>query len=605
MWKPAATLLISCCLLFGGCAERPPLNNASVPGINADDILYHIKYLASDTLEGRLSGTRGCDAAEEYIAAEFKRLGLKPLGQSGTYFQEFDFVGGVELGDHNEITFRRGDSDTTLSLGEHFMPAGFSSSAIIDTGVVFAGYSIAAKNLNYDDYAGLEVNGKAVLALRYSPATSDPHSGFSEFEALRYKALQAREHGAAALLVITSSAEGESEPLPKLRFDRAAGDAGLPVVFINKEAAEWLLAGHSNLDSLKARIDRHKQPHSFVIEPARIHLQTSVNKIRREAQNVIGLVPGADPVLRMKAVVIGAHHDHLGRSSEGALDPEIEGGIRNGADDNASGTAGVLELAQYFVTDTIAPRQSLIFMTFSGEELGLLGSSHFVGNPTHALENTTAMINMDMVGRMKDSTLIVQGVGTSPRWTALVQHANAEGRLRLNLKQDGLGPSDHASFYQKNIPVLFLFTGLHENYHRVSDDSDKINAVGEEEVLKFVARIVSEVANSDSVLLFTKAESDERRQARGFRVSLGIIPDYATEVEGLKLGGVRPGSSAERAGLMTGDVIIKFGELEIRNIYDYTYALGEYSPGDEVEVVWLRNGQSQRVTIKLEASRGR
>jgi len=206
---------------------------------------------------------------------------------------------------------------------------------------------------------------------------------------------------------------------------------------------------------------------------------------------------------------------------------------------------------------------------------------------------------------MKDSMLIVQGVGTSPRWTALVQHANAEGRLRLNLKQDGLGPSDHASFYQKNIPVLFLFTGLHENYHRVSDDSDKINAVGEEEVLKFVARIVSEVANSDSVLLFTKAESDERRQARGFRVSLGIIPDYATEVEGLKLGGVRPGSSAERAGLMTGDVIIKFGELEIRNIYDYTYALGEYSPGDEVEVVWLRNGQSQRVTIKLEASRGR
>jgi len=606
MSRPALISTAILLLIALGCVEPVPLNQSSVVAITPADVQYHINYLASDELEGRLSGTPGCETAAKYIAAEFKRFGLEPIGDDGSYFQEFDFVGDVELGAENHLQLTRGGSDTSWSLEVDFIPAGFSSSASLEAEVAFAGYGIAAVDQDYDDYEGLDVNGKAVLVLRYSPMSNDPHAGLAQFAPLRYKAMQARRHGAAALLIATSSVDDEEDRLPKLRFDPIGGDAGLPVVFVKRALADWLLAGlNLSIDSLQQQISSTTKPNSFLIPDTELRLATEVRPIRRVAANVIGILRGSDPVLQNQAVVIGAHYDHLGRSSEKAQDAELGNVIHNGADDNASGTAGVLELAQYFSGQSTPLKRSVLFMAFAGEELGVLGSSYYVDQPRFPLENTTTMINMDMIGRMKDSSLVVEGVGTSPAFAALLQRLSSDQRFHLKPKAEGLGPSDHSSFYKKDIPVLFFFTGLHDDYHRATDDADKINARAEAEIVKLVSNFVLEIANSDSVPLFTKAEPDQRRQVRGFRVSLGTIPDYAAEVEGVKLSGVRQGGAADQAGLRAGDIIVKFGDIEIKNIYDYTYALSEFSPGQEVEVQILRDSVRQTLNVKLQRARRR
>ena len=602
MFRMKVLLATLCALLLVNCApQKAPLNQESATALAPADVQYHVNYLASDSLQGRLSGTPGGDAAAEYITAEFKRLGLQPLGENQTYLQKFEFVGGVELGGKNSLQTSRAGKDTTWALKTDFMPLSSSASSKLEKaeGLVFVGYGIAAEKSNYNDYAGLDVKGKVVVALRYSPAGDDPHSPLREFESARYKALHAREHGAAALLLVLGKKDSS---LPALKFDRAGGDAGLPVFYVTRNVASWLLqnSGHT-LDALQDSIDATKTPRSFLIAESNAQLETEVLKQKRMAANVIGMLPGTDTQWQKQAVIIGAHYDHLGRSSEGALDPDRVNEIHNGADDNASGTSGILELAKYFAAAEHRPKRSLIFMGFAGEELGLLGSAHYTGQPTFPLEQTVTMINLDMIGRVKDSALVVQGVGTAPNFTELVQRNNTE--LKLSLKKDGLGPSDHSSFYQKNVPVLFFFTGLHDDYHRVSDDAEKINAPGTVQVLNLVVKIATEIANSDSLPVFTKVESGERQAASGFRVYVGTIPDYASDVEGMKLSGVRAGGPAERAGLQAGDIIIRFGKLDIKNIYDYTYALAEFSPGDEVEVVVLRGTEKKNMKLKLEAGK--
>ena len=393
----------------------------------------------------------------------------------------------------------------------------------------------------------------------------------------------------------------------------------------------------------------------------RLKLDFTVNVVRRESPsfNVVGILPGSDPILSKlneETIVIGAHYDHLGRGGEGSLAPR-EGDIHHGADDNASGVAGLIELARMLSTQNRKPRRTIVFIAFSGEEEGLLGSDYYVNHPIVPLAKTVAMINMDMIGRLQDSKLIVGGVGTASDWRSMIQSENTVEKMQaaaaknpsasgspnyqvslngqasstgfpivigangqpvvtaelsklplslaapfaLTLNEDGFGPSDHSSFYSKQVPVLFFWTGTHDDYHKPSDTADKINYEGEARILSFVERIVFDIDKSDKRPTYTVAKSESQGRSSGFRVYLGTIPNYADSTDGLKLDGVRDDSPAAKAGLKAGDRVVKLGGRDVKNVYDYTYALGEMKAGQEYEVEVMRDGQRLTMKIKPEA----
>ena len=332
-------------------------------------------------------------------------------------------------------------------------------------------------------------------------------------------------------------------------------------------------------------------------------------------QNVVALLPGRDTAVRGQYVVVGAHYDHLGRSTRGALDPSRRNAVRNGADDNASGTAAVLELAR--LLSLAPPRRSVIFVAFSGEELGLLGSQYFVEHSPVAMDSVVAMINFDMVGRLRDDKLIVYGVSTALELPVLLDSANAgvaqpapqslwQTPLRITALGDGFGPSDHSSFYARNIPVLHFFTDLHEDYHRASDDAKKVNAEGEAHVVDVAERVIRAIADRPARLTFVRSAAPPRAFAgsrRGSDVYLGSIPDMsASEVEGLRLTGVNAGSPAERAGLTAGDVIVEFGGQTVKDLIEFSNALYAHKPGDEVSVTVMRRGERRQFRVKLGRS---
>ena len=360
----------------------------------------------------------------------------------------------------------------------------------------------------------------------------------------------------------------------------------------------------------------------------------NVNRIESPSHNVIGILPGSDPKLKDEAIVIGAHYDHLGRGVDGSL-AQREGEIHHGADDNASGTAGLLELARMFSTQKPKPRRTIVFIAFSGEEEGLIGSNYYVNHPVVPIANTVAMINLDMVGRLNEKKLVVGGVGTAQEWRSMLEAHNvvqsatvslnspamtvgagrapmpivvgANGRpvvtldpakrFSLTMNEDGYGPSDHSSFYAKQIPVLFFWTGTHADYHKPSDTAEKINYDGLTQITSFVASIVRDLDMSDQRPTYKVAQVPATARSTGFRVYLGTIPNYADSSDGMLLDGVRDGSPAAKAGLKAGDKIVKMAGKDVKNVYDYTYALGEMKGGEEYEVEIVRAGQ--RMTLKL------
>lgn len=549
-----------------------------------DRIQKDVKYLASDALEGRRTGTKGATEAARYIAKEFSRLKLKPL--STGYLQKFPYVAGVTLGKTNTLSF----GTEKLEPGTDWLPLGFSSSAKVNGGLVFVGYGITASELNHDDYATANATGKIAVALQGTPDGANPHGRFVRVEAVRWKAVAAKNAGAKALIVIAGEANFKDDRLTKLAYDNMAGDAGLPVIVVSREAADRLfkLSGLS-LSQLET------SPTSRTLT-GEINLTTDIVRNEAPAYNVIGMLEGSDPLLKNEVIIIGAHYDHLGRGGEGSGSlAATSGEIHHGADDNASGTAGVLELARLFTAQK--PKRSIVFMAFGGEEEGLLGSNYYVNHPLVPLANTVAMINMDMIGRMKDRRLVVGGVGTAKEWRDLMA-ADTEKAFQLTLNEDGFGPSDHSSFYAKQIPVLFFWTGTHNDYHKPSDTFDKINYDDQVLILKMVARIVNQLDAADKRLTYTTAKSDAVPRTGGFRVYLGTIPNYADSDDGLLLDGVREDSPAAKAGLKAGDKIVKIGTREIKNVYDYTAALGEMKAGEEYMVEVVRG--TEKLTLKLK-----
>ncbi|MBX2976111.1 MAG: M28 family peptidase [Ignavibacteriaceae bacterium] len=570
--------------------------------ITRTEIKSHSEYLASDELMGRATGTKGADLAKDYIEKEFKHYNLKPVFDN-SFFQKFTFTADVELTTNNKFSITRDNIIKSLKISNDFITAPFSGSATVEGELVIIGYGIAADKLQYNDYDSIDVKDKIVLAIRYNPEYNNPHTMFEEYSSFRFKAAQAKERGAKAIIFVNGHfPELDSDELMKFVFDRAAGIKDFPVVHVKRNIVDELFEkSGKNFKEYQKNITDNKKPESFILANAKVSITTEVKPVEKIGYNVAGLIEGNHPTLKNEIVVVGGHYDHLGMGGDGSLYRGSEPQIHNGADDNASGTTGVLELAQKFASMENELNRSYLFIGFGGEELGLLGSNYFVNNSPLPIENMIAMINLDMIGRLNsDTSLIVYGTGTSKSWDELLLKYNTFP-FKLTKNPEGYGPSDHSSFYAKAIPVLFFFTGTHSDYHRPSDDADKINFEGQEEILNYIYRILGEVDKNEFKPEYVNVPRKEQTSTGGWKVYVGTIPDYAYTEEGLKITGVNQDSPAQKAGLVAGDIILEFGQKKITNIYDYVYALKEFVPGDIVSVKVKRGSELQSLSLELGA----
>jgi aminopeptidase YwaD len=560
-------------------------------------------------MEGRAAGTAGADRAAAYLVAEFRRLGLRPAGDGGTFLQRFEVLTGVRLAPGGAIDVTTpGGPPRAFAAGADFLPFTFSMDGDAAGDAVFAGYGITAPPLGYDDYAGLDARGKAVLVMTGEPRETDPQGPFRPAEhfhytELRHKVLNAREHGAAAVIVVDNPGRGDR--LAALRGTTPSW--GIVAVSAHRAVAEALLAPAGlDLARLQADIDRAGAPASRALPGVRARVRSALLRDRGATANVVGILPGTDAALAAEAVVVGAHYDHLGRGSPFSLAPERGDAIHPGADDNASGTAALLGLADAF-TRAGGTRRSLVLIAFSGEELGLLGSTHYVGQPAVPLDRTVAMVNLDSVGRLRDGRLHVMGVDTGQGLRALVEQAGQGLPATLALRGDGVGPSDHTAFLNRERPVVFFFTGPHGDYHRPSDTWDKIDADGLRTVTTMAYRVVRALADQDDRPAFVRVGGGAPRAGTGptgYGPYFGAIPDFGDSPQpGVRLGGVRPGSPADRAGLQAGDVIVRFAGVTVRTLDDFVFALRGRRAGDAVEVGYVRDGRERAAQATLEERR--
>jgi hypothetical protein len=574
-----------------------------------EELRRDVQFLTSPELTGRGVDTPGIKLARDYLAAEFARAGLRPGGDDGSFFQPFDVAVGVTVNQPSSLTL---DQNAPLELNTDWIPLGLSKSDNVDGELVFAGYGITAKENGYDDYADLNVKGKIVLILRYEPPRKDEKSPFktppeySVHAALRTKANNARDHGAVGMILVDLNHDNEQQPeLLSTNNSLWRGGNSLVAAQVRREVLrKWLDARGVSLRDLKEKIDRTGKPGSMSLPGALARLQVTLKENHERAENVVGILPGADPDLKDQRVVIGAHYDHLGFGHFGALDRQAEGKIHPGADDNASGTAVLLELARRLAKLPVRPDRTIVFAAFSGEELGLYGSRHFIEH-TDAISAIKAMINLDMVGRLRENRVTVFGARSGENLSDLVLR-NARG-LGLDITDSNdIGRSDHMSFYSKKIPVIHFFTGTHEDYHRATDTWEKLNIEGMAKISDLVLVTALEIANRKEPIRFVSLPSrpgGSIGSARGIRVYLGTIPDYGAVGTGVRLAGVSSGSPAAQAGLREGDVIVRLGDKDIQNIEDLTDALQTHKSGDQVNVVVLRAGAPITLRATL-SSRG-
>lgn len=508
----------------------------------------HISTLASDGFEGREAGTNGEKKATDYIVKEFKSAGLQPKGEKG-FLQPFPFTAGAEYGSSTQLVV----NSTIFELSKDFYPLPHSGNGVITGYITKVGYGISDAELQHDDYKGKVNISKRIFVIEHgTPDHNNPHGKFSAWTDLRKKLDLAISKGASAVIVVNSDTAQDD---PRADWHMRIAPVTIPVLFAKEKARDLLLTG--------------------VITNCTVGAE--VNKITRTGHNVIGYIDNkAD-----RTVVIGAHLDHLGYGEEGSL-YRGEKAIHNGADDNASGIAGLIEIARYLKSQTL--RSNYMFIAFSGEEKGLLGSNYFVKHPTIALNSINYMINMDMIGRLKteDPVLIINGTGTSPKWKPVLDSLNISG-VKNKETESGIGPSDHTSFYLQNIPVLHFFSGTHSDYHKPSDDEDKINYPGAVNIVKMIERIAVHL-DSQEKLAFSKTKDESNEDAPRFKVTLGVVPDYTFEGEGMRIDGVTDGRPASNAGLKAGDVVIQIGEHKILDMMSYMKALSQFKKGQTTKV---------------------
>jgi hypothetical protein len=608
-------VVLACCFVRGEPVTDAPPKSAT------DTLDYHVnarktvEYLASEELQGRLIGTPGIDLAADYIADTFGKLKLKTLPGLEDYFQPFSMVTSVVPDPSTSLAWK----DVRAALKTDFQPVSFSGEGSFDAPVVFVGYGISSKKNQYDDYAGIDVKGKVVLALRYEPHDehgksrfNDGKDGWSTSAALASKAQAAIDHGAAAVLLVNPPTYHEGDELMAFARNIPVEKVSIPFIQIKQALANRLLkmgGGANDLEQLQARIDMHAKPNSFALGDVPIKGDVKLKRNETKVKNVAAMLPGSGAHAD-EYVVIGAHYDHLGRGGPGSLAP-FSKSIHPGADDNASGTAAMLAMADHFAHSGPEPR-SLIFIAFTAEEEGLIGSKYFVDHPPVPLAKIAAMLNLDMVGRVRNEKLSIGGAGTAASLESVVDNAAKDQPLKLqNYGKGGMGPSDHMSFALKKIPVVFFFSGLHLDYHRPTDVAEKVNFQGIDEVVNLGTRVVGGMARMPhekyvgSFDFGGMAHAGLSGQSSG--ATLGVVPDYTegdTSIKGVKITGTVPGSPADTAGLRENDIVVQLGDSRIDTLVDLSNALAKNKPGDKVRLVILRGQQKIESDVVLGQRKG-
>lgn len=568
--------------------------------------LDDIKTLTQPKMEGRGDGLKGLTRAERVLVDRYKSLGLESAGTKG-YLQPFTVTTGAKLRGKNHFLVQNGETKAALKLNQDYVPFGFSNSGTVTAPLVFAGYGATADEFAYDDYAGLDATDKIVVVLRYEPsgfAAKSGNQGLTTHSQLITKAINARNHGAKGMILVNGKlADGEEDLLT--HFGSVGGPENVGLLFAqvkNTVTDNWFRTAGEPLQEVQEQINSTSKPASFVF-PDTLHATVTIDVESTHAtvDNVLACLPGKTD----EYVIVGAHYDHLGRGTFDSLAPSQIGQIHPGADDNASGTAGVLELARILAPLKGQLQRGILFMSFAGEELGLLGSAAWVKNPTKPLDKAVAMLNMDMIGRIKDNKIYIGGVGTGSTLQKVLDQSHGDSPLKFEISQSGYTSSDHTSFVTKRMPVLFFFSGLHSDYHKPSDTWDKINPDAAADLLNVVAHATVELASDPQRPAFvTVVENNPHSGVSGggggYGPYFGSIPDFGQTENGVKFSDVKPGSPAAKAGLKAGDVLIQFGDKTIKNLYDFTDALRRSKVGDVVPVTVLRDGKELKVDVKLE-----
>jgi Tol biopolymer transport system component len=575
------------------------LNYIFLPEISTTELSEKLTYIASDELEGRMTGSEGIQKAAEYASKIFENQGLVPFADKKDYAWPFDFVSEVKvLDDQNSLTV----NGEELLLDTDFRPLPSTESGTTEGNLVFAGYGLKisdGKDYEYDSYASLDVKGKIVLVLDGIPEGLDKEKErlFERNIASGYKQMIARQNGASAILVVSRISARKSHEV--------VGTSGIISTAISEEAANNILvANNETIEGLKEKLsdgDPKGLEHLFETEVP-ITISTKVERVIKQDNNIVGMIPSDDP--EASYIFIGAHYDHLGLGETNSRSTgEEKHSVHNGADDNGSGTVTVIELAEYFAglkkENPGKITHNLVFCLWSGEELGLLGSNSFASKLPVPVDEVTAYLNFDMVGRMKDNKLEVQGLGSAEEWESIMEKKNIVVGFNLTLGKDPYLPTDATPFYLKGIPVASFFTGVHSDYHTHMDDVELINFDDMHRVVRFASLVITELMKPEQALTYKEVQIKRSRSTKGaVSVSLGTIPAYAGSDEpGVQIQGVRPGGPADKAGLQADDIIVGLSGKEVNNIYDFMNLLGELKPDVETDIVVKRNGEN--VTVKI------
>ncbi len=568
-----------------------------VSEITVNELKQHVRYLASDQLKGRLTGSEGDSLAAEYIRGDLKKSGLKPLYDNG--FQHFRIIDKVVAGQGNKLKI----DNINLIINTDYAPLSFSQNGNFCEKAIFAGYGfeINEDSLKWNDYQDIAVKGKIVVILRGDPEIEKPASPFIRYSRDRDKALLAKDHGAICVLFVSGKsfdAEDKFEPLVKGEMS-----VGIPVFHISRKSANLIFESNKiTAEDLEKKLNETRKPAGFETTVT-VSGKADVVQTTLPTRNVIMEIPGSDKILKNEFVVIGAHFDHLGMGGPGSGSrvPDTLG-IHYGADDNASGVALTMALAKKLAADGKNLKRSIIVATFSGEEEGLLGSKRFLDSAKIDLSKVNAMVNLDMTGRLTDnSRLQISGVGTSDVFKQLIYASCDTNKLKVSLSEEGYGPSDHASFYGKNIPVLFATTGAHLDYHTPADTWDKINYSGMVEISDLAYKVILELANG-SRLTFKEAgpKTGTSRGTRRKGITLGIMPDFAGNVKnGLRADFVTPNKPAALGGMQKGDIITFINGKPVNNIQDYMFRLNQLKRGETISVEVLRGNEKVVLVIQL------